>query len=529
MGVAGGMKRGMEKKIIIFGAGQAGAEALYFIGRENVSCFCDNQKELVGSKKYDIPVIGIGTLLQLQEKDILLIAANITNAIQISTQLENRGIGDYVFFYGEVRDRILRDGITAALLYYASESNRSRSKANFLHKYCLEQSAQLSYLKNEVDVFSLKKAKGFLRGEQRRHISYMQEILNTVKILDIHPFAVGGTLVGARRNKGFVPWDDDIDFGIDREDYNKLFSFACEHWHVVKREHFGVENYRQMNHWFSLYPNENIFVIMPYCSSVMRGTSIVEYEIIDFFTFDYFEMNYPYEAYHKIIQQTKVRLEKDHDEVVRLKLEQDLVKENTHIVSESQHISYALDSMMAYDHLHNREWIDKDVIYPTIQTEFDGVEIPAPNDMEKFLEYDIPGYRGLPSDVAISNRLSQRAKAIRVILPVVEFYLTRKAEIDYLQPIYRELRGKGIYALFVIEPKYCNLADCVDTAGIEQNLIERELEYAEWITQDADIAVACHDTCLKEYSENSKKILIDEEADREKVLEEIWEALRARE
>ena len=59
-------------------------------------------------------------------------------------------------------------------------------------------------------------------------LTILQEIVRICDILNIKCFTLGGTAIGAHYFNGFVKWDDDIDLGMKRSDY-ELFTAKAPH------------------------------------------------------------------------------------------------------------------------------------------------------------------------------------------------------------------------------------------------------------------------------------------------------------
>lgn len=74
---------------------------------------------------------------------------------------------------------------------------------------------------------------GYAISEKQKKIwavelDLLSRLLQVCEKHNIKAIVYAGTLLGAIRHGGFIPWDDDLDVAMDRDNFNKLCSVACQ-------------------------------------------------------------------------------------------------------------------------------------------------------------------------------------------------------------------------------------------------------------------------------------------------------------
>lgn len=86
----------------------------------------------------------------------------------------------------------------------------------------------------------MKKIGGSATIEEHRGALYelLLEFDRVCRELEINYTLFAGTLLGAVRHKGFIPWDDDLDVAMLREDYEKLLKYSDS---ILNKEKFFLQ------------------------------------------------------------------------------------------------------------------------------------------------------------------------------------------------------------------------------------------------------------------------------------------------
>lgn len=68
-----------------------------------------------------------------------------------------------------------------------------------------------------------------LRDLQLVQLDTLKKVIEICEMNNLRYFAIAGTLLGAVRHKGFIPWDDDIDISMPRADYDIFMQLAPQY------------------------------------------------------------------------------------------------------------------------------------------------------------------------------------------------------------------------------------------------------------------------------------------------------------
>ena len=395
------------KKIILFGAGYYGKDALSFFGAENVFCFCDNkvkgddEKEVCGKR-----VISFERFMDIWQEYIVVVCLKLEFCLEVCKQLEDAGVNNYVSYVAICDDKIPANELLEQLQDREGLARLQRQSYLFISNNFM---AQFKYLRRHADITTLKPATGELRKRQLEVLDHAKEFFSFIEELNIKPFLTFGNLIGAFRHRGFIPWDDDLDFGLIRDEYERLLEFAREKCVVLTYEREenvwvdifgnGIEN-SMLN---KIHPNKYLFNLYPDLIQVIKLTEESRYWVMDLWAYDFYKPEYDIEEHKKWVEQIYEEVQKIRSSREQMIFVRNAIKCNPMISREmTDHFFSGLDNYKGHPGKGKTEitdWIPTKEIFPLQKVKYENTEFWAPRNMEALLKYEYVDFMKFPDDV----------------------------------------------------------------------------------------------------------------------------------
>ncbi|MCM1541733.1 MAG: LicD family protein [Blautia sp.] len=218
---------------------------------------------------------------------------------------------------------------------------------------------------------------------------------------DIRYFAEGGTLLGAVRHKGFIPWDDDVDICMLREDFDRFLAVAenelPDDYHL-----FSIDTNRNWTQFFARVINASS---IDYSSQRLQQFHGCPYVVgVDIFPMDtvpedpqleetfttYFAVLYQTGANYKQLSSDIGELIPELEELYPIKIDregdiQNQLLRSAKLIAKSYQNSGSplmveFTSHVSHKYFYRKEWFRDCVYLP-----FEYFELPAPIDYDAVL------------------------------------------------------------------------------------------------------------------------------------------------
>ena len=268
---------------------------------------------------------------------------------------------------------------------------------------------QVEYLKHHCDISQLKPATGYLREFQLRELEWTQSVLKMLEPYGIKPFLDGGALLGACRHNGFIPWDDDVDLGVMRSDFNKLIEIAKKDFVWIdstKKDCFSAKFYDMA---IRENPDKCVFILTPFCLHLFKGTCLRDAVNVEFFPSDYVRDGVTEEQYAAYREKICNFVHGDHSWKEKFDFYESELKDNEiYSLEPTARVTPGIGSWDLTE-FRFRGFRDSSLLFPLQPIPFEGTTLPGPNNPKAILDNMYgKNWMQYPSDVGIPHTLEEQ-------------------------------------------------------------------------------------------------------------------------
>lgn len=266
-----------------------------------------------------------------------------------------------------------------------------------------------SFFKKEVkcDFLVTEKTKKIWAIE----LDLLNELLRVCKKNDIKVYAFAGTLLGAVRHKGFIPWDDDVDVCLLREDFEKLIRIASQEFSSPYFFQTDLSDRKFFCGYARLRNSETTGMIVWNRSIEYNNGIYIDVFVMDGYTKNKLKLNVQLkqmhlmqkmiELYYKDLKDTshiKRMVYKPLQGILHLVLSyESLIKIYNKIIVRYNDTSDSVSLLTHGMQFITKYWCKQNDLRETVCMPFECIEIPVPKNYDKIMKNMYGDYMKFPA------------------------------------------------------------------------------------------------------------------------------------